>query len=117
MLSVAKPILQQTIKSILGGQEVAKTFEEAYLQTLPLSDLDNIEDAGVKKEVKKQMEDTAEMFGKMCAAGLDKAITQKLTDAIDSYVKSIGIVATVTTVVSPAGPCTGALSPTDFNIL
>lgn len=117
MLSTAKPILQTTIKSILGGQEVAKVFEEAYLQTLPLADVDEMEDGDAKTEAKKQMENTAEMFGKMCAAGLDKAITQKLTNAIDSYVKSIGILATVTTVTSPVGPCTGVLSPTDFTIL
>lgn len=117
MLSTAKPILQQTIKSILSGPDVAKTFEEAYLQTLPSADIDEMTDESAKQEAKQQIQDTAEMFGKMCAAGLDKAITQKLTDAIDTYVKSIGITATVTAVTSPVGPCTGALSPTDFHIL
>ena len=105
MLSTAKPKLQMDIKMALSSSKTAKVFENALLSTFP-----DIDDENGGKEI-------AEMFGKLCAKGLASALAQPITDAIDSYVKQIGILATPTALVSPVGPVAGAISPIDFQIL
>lgn len=105
MLSTAKSKLQMDIKTALSGDKTAKVFEDALLSTFPDVDDDN----GGK--------DMAKMFGKICAKGMASVLAQPLTDAIDAYVKEIGIMITPTALVSPVGPVTGAISPTDVQIL
>jgi hypothetical protein len=104
MLSTAKPILQLDIQNALNSSSTQKVFENALLSIFPDIDDDN--------EGKKM----AEMFGKLCAKGLASALSQPLTDAIDKYVKEIGIMIAPKTLMSPMGPVTGAIAPTDVNI-
>ena len=105
MLSVAKPKLMLDIKSALSDSKTAKVFEEALKSTFPDITDDN------------KGNDTAKMFGKICAKGLAAVLAQPLTDAIDNYVKQMGIIVTPTTLISPMGPVTGVIKPTDVQIL
>jgi len=105
MLSTAKPKLKLDIEMALKDDKVAKVFEKALLSTFP----DISDENGAN--------DTAQAFGKLCAKGMATALAQPLTDAIDAYVKEIGILATPTALVSPVGPVSGAMPMTDFQIM
>lgn len=105
MLSIAKPKLKLDIQMALKDDRVAKVFEEALLSTFPDIDGDN------------GANDIASDFGKLCAKGLASALAQPITDAVDAYVKEIGIIITPTTLISPMGPVSGVIQPTDVQIL
>ncbi len=105
MLSVAKPKLQLDIDAALRSDKVAKVFENALLSTFP----DVSDENGAH--------DIAEAFGKLCARGLSSALAQPITNAIDAYVKEIGLQIKPTFLVSPAGPVTGTIIPTEVKVL
>lgn len=105
MLSTAKPKLKTDIEMALKSDKVAKVFENALLSTFP----DISDENGAQ--------DTAEVFGKLCAKGLSSALAQPITDAVDAYVKEIGLMITPMTLVSPVGPVSGAIQPTEVKVL
>ena len=89
----------------LKSDKVAKVFENALLSTFP----DISDENGAQ--------DIAEAFGKLCAKGLSSALAQPITDAVDAYVKEIGLLITPTTLISPVGPVTGVIQPTEVTVL
>ena len=105
MLSVAKLKLKTDIEIALKSDKVAKVFENALLSTFP----DVNDENGAH--------DIAEAFGKLCAKGLSSALSQPITDAVDAYVKEIGLQITPTLLVSPAGPVTGSILPIEVKVL
>lgn len=105
MLSTAKPKLKLDIEMALKSDKVAKVFENALLSTFPDIDDDN------------GAQDIAEAFGKLCAKGLATALSQPIADAVDAYTKEIGLLITPTTLVSPVGPVTGVIQPTEVKVL
>ena len=121
MLSTEKPILEQKLKQILynAAKSAGKTASyEAYM-----TQLGNDPDVGkYNDEAKKSIEDAADKFSKKFAEEFAKELSKDLpgemATAIYNFVKGIGIMATVMpTVVSPMGPCSGVMSPTDFTIM
>ena len=105
MLSTAKPKLKIDIEMALKSDRVAKVFENALLSTFP----DISDESGAQ--------DIAEAFGKLCAKGLSSVLAQPIADAVDAYVKEIGLLITPTTLVSPVGPVTGVIQPTEVKVL
>ncbi len=105
MLSIAKLKLQLDISRALRSDKVAKVFENALLSTFPVVNDEN------------GAHDMAESFGKLCANGLSSALAQPITDAVDDYVKEIGLQITPTMLMSPTGPVTGSINPIDVKVL
>lgn len=100
-----KDKLKLDITNMLNSDKVTKVFENAVLSMFPTMTNDEKADSG--------SEDIAKMFGSICAKGLSNALAGPLADAIDIYVKGIGITITPKTLTCPVGPVTGAIAPTD----
>lgn len=100
MLSVEKTIFEAKLKMIL-----TKAAQKAFESTI-----DSCGDGKTDNEVNVQIKKTALKFGQAFA---DEA-SGDLADAIMSFIKSAGINITYvpTTLVSPTGPVTGALTIT-----
>lgn len=103
MLSVAKAKLQLDIFNALRDDKVKKAFAVALKSTFP--------------DIVDGCDDIADQFGEIAAKGLSSALAQPLTDAIDAYVKEIDLVITPTALISPVGPVSGVISPTDVQVL
>ena len=96
-LAGAKPKLEQ---------DLYKAFNDAYL-----SQFQSNPDAGkYSGEAQNSVKESADKFA--------KELSKTMAQAIYDFVKEIGIQATLSgTVISPSGPCTGALPPTSFTIM
>lgn len=95
-LSAAKPKLEK---------DLYKAFYDAYTSQFS----SNSEAGKHSGDAQKVIEDGADKFA-------DK-LSKSMAQAIYDFVKEIGIQATLSgTVISPSGPCTGALPPTSFTI-
>ena len=103
MLSVAKAKLQSDVFNALRDDKVKKALALAFKSTFP--------------DLTDGCDDIADQFGEIAAKGLSNALAQPLTDAIDAYVKEIDIIITPTALVCPVGPVSGAISPSDVQIL
>ncbi len=106
MLSTALPILKQDVYKILKDDSVAECFTKALLTTFPAS-VNNDPDC---------ME-IADNFGKVAAQYLAGTLTSPLCDAIDKYIKEIGIQIVPKKLTSPLGPVSGVISPEEVKIL
>jgi hypothetical protein len=96
-LAGAKPKLEQ---------DLYKAFNDAYMSQFSM----NVEAGKYMGESQKCLEDAADKFA--------KELSKSMAQAIYDFVKEIGIQATLSgTVISPSGPCTGALPPTSFTIM
>ena len=105
MLIDSKPKLQQDIYDILK-----KSMYEAYMSTF---DKDADINSVIKNRVKNDMMDTAKKYAETFA----NTACEPMAEAIYEFVKSIGIIATPTSLVSPHGPVTGAINANDHKIL
>lgn len=112
MLSTAKPILQNDLKSILE-----KAAYDAYME---LYQKNKVSEAKSDSDTKDAHEKIAKAFSKTFAS---KAAAPVAT-AIHDFVKEIGISCTIPpSVISPitpfipGGPCSGTIPPTSFTIL
>ena len=105
MLSTAKPKLKLDIEMALKSDEVAKVFENALLSTFPVINDEN------------GAQDMAEAFGQLCAKGLATALSQPITDAVDAYVKEIGLLITPMALAGSMGPVSGTIQPTEVKVL
>lgn len=121
MLSDGKPILEQKLKQML--HDAAKKAGEVASYDAYMTQLGSDPDAGkYNNEMKTSMEKAAEKFSKKFAEEFAKEFSKDLPKdmaaAIYDFVKGIGIMATIMpTVISPMGPCSGAMAPTDFTIM
>lgn len=104
MLSTAIKPLKKELFDILTGDEVKKAFENALLSTFP-SESQNCETTQY----------IAESFGDIAASYLG-AIASPLAEAIDRYVREIGITLTPRGLVGTHGPVTGTTDPSTFTI-
>lgn len=87
MLSTAKPVLQVKLNKILY-QGLYEAFKATFMTA----------------DIGEDGEDMAVQFAKKGS----NAMAKDLTDAIDEYVKQIGITITPTTLIAPpSGPVTG----------
>jgi len=103
MLSTAKIKLKMDILNTFKDKAVVEAFSKALESTFP-----------DKTDTSK---DIADQFGKIAANAMAVAVAPKLCDAVDAFVKEIGILITPTALVSPVGPVSGVISPTDVQIL
>jgi carbamate kinase len=97
MLIDAKEILRVKLLQIL---------QDAYMTQFSPNSVTELSmfDADVKKSYEAQ------------ALKFAEAAAEPMANAMYDFVRSAGITATITTVTSPAGPCTGVISPVDFKI-
>lgn len=102
MLSDAKKPLEDAIYEALKN-----ALYEAYMSQINEDGNANLLDA-----MKNHMSKASMNFSEKAAS----EAAPKIADAIYDFVKAIGITATPTTLMSPSGPVTGAINPTDFQI-
>ena len=119
MLSTNKPSMDNKLKKLYNVFEDAAY--EAFLKSEGYDDVDSqIDDLELqnkpnKSEIKKKMEDTAKTFSDEFVKQLkDGKVLETISDEIDKHVKSIKLMISVPTllptIISPMGPCTGALT-------
>lgn len=107
MLSTAIETLKKDVFDAIKSDKVAKSFETALLSTFPP---ESEQDADCKK--------MAKTFGELAAGYLAGALATPLSKAIDKFVKDAGIQITIPpSVVSPHGPCSGSIPPSNVKIL
>ena len=106
MLSQALQPLKTDIENALNSPETAKAFEVALLTTFGP---DSVDEEDFKK--------VAEMFGKVAAKKLSKSLSGPIGDAIDKYVKQIGLLITPSDLTTALGPVAGVINPTDVQVL
>lgn len=106
MLSTAIVKLKQSIFDSIRSDKTAECFTKALLTTFPAS-VNNDPDCNK----------IAENFGKVAARYLAGALTTRICDAVDDYVKEIGIQITPTKLISPHGPVSGTITPDEVSIL
>lgn len=104
MLSTALKPLKEDIFNILTGEDAKEAFKKALLATFP-TDSQNCETSQF----------IAESFGNIAASYLG-ALASPLAEAIDKYVKEIGITLTPQGLTAPNGPVSGSTGPTSFKI-
>lgn len=87
-------------------QDIAKVFYDAYRSQLTEPSEGGISLIEDTSGIDKSLKDQADKIGKGMA------------QAIHDYVTQMSISVTLSgTVISPSGPCTGAIPPTSFQIL
>lgn len=106
MLSTALTPFKKELFNILTGEDVKKAFSNALTATFP-ADSQNCETTQF----------IADSYGDIVASYLG-AIAGPIADAIDKYIKEIGItlVASKAALSAPNGAVTGTASPTSFTI-
>lgn len=106
MLSTAITPLKQDLFNILTSEDTKIAFKNAITSTFPSNSKNN-----------SDFEKFADSFGEIAAKYLG-ALAEPLSQAIDKYVKQIGIQITIPeTVISPNGPCSGIINTTDVKII
>ena len=119
MLSTNKPSMDNKLKKLYDVFEDAAY--EAFLKSEGYDDVDDqidgmeLQNKPNKSEIKKKMEDSAKTFSDEFVKQLkDGKVLETISDEIDKHVKSIKLMISVPTllptIVSPVGPCTGALT-------
>lgn len=119
MLSTNKPSMDNKLKKLYNVFEDAAY--EAFLKSEGYDDVDSqidgleLQNKPNKSEIKKKMEDTAKTFSDEFVKQLkDGKVLETISDEIDKHVKSIKLMISVPTllptIISPMGPCTGALT-------
>lgn len=119
MLSTNKPTMDKNLKALYDV--LYDAAYEGYLKAEGYDDVDsNIDDLEIqnkpdKSEIKGKMEDTAELFADEFVKQLkDGSFLETISDEIDTHVKAIKLMISVPTlmptIISPMGPCTGALT-------
>ena len=119
MLSINKPTMDKNLKALYDV--LYDAAYEGYLKAEGYDDVDsNIDDLEIqnkpdKSEIKGKMEDTAELFADEFVKQLkDGSFLETISDEIDTHVKAIKLMISVPTlmptIISPMGPCTGALT-------
>jgi hypothetical protein len=87
-------------------QDIAKAFYDAYKSQLNEPNEGGVSLIEDSSGIDKSLKDQADKIGKGMA------------QAIHDYVTQMSISVTLSgTVISPSGPCTGAIPPTSFQIL
>ena len=128
MLSVNKPIMQQTFSNMLleNTGMFYKAAYDAYMASM--SDIEDASDedpdlnakiSEVNSEMNKLKEKKSKEFAKAFVKSLkDAGFDTTLADQIDQHVKSMQLMITmlpqgIATIISPVGPCTGAMVISD----
>ena len=128
MLSVNKPLMQQTFSNMLL-ENTGMFYKAAY--DAYMASMNDIEDASdedpdlnakiseVNSEMNKLKEKKSKEFAKAFVKSLkDAGFDTTMTDQIDQHVKSMQLMITMlpqglATIISPMGPCTGAMVISD----
>lgn len=126
MLSVNKPLMDQKLNALYNVLENAAY--KAYYNQLK-SKFDNsktdIQDSEISKIVASEniklenemKNDAAQFANDFCNALKQGKFIETISDEIDGHVKAIKLMinvpALLPTIISPMGPCTGALSITE----
>lgn len=128
MLSVNKPIMQQTFSNMLL-ENTGMFYKAAY--DAYMASMNDIEDASdedpdlnakiseVNSEMNKLKDKKSKEFAKAFVTSLkDAGFDTTLADQIDQHVKSMQLMITMlpqglATIISPMGPCTGAMVISD----
>lgn len=108
MLSVAITPLKMDIFNALKSKECQEAFAKALMSTVP-------GDCGNDPEAIEM----ANKYGEIAAGYLAGALATPLAEAIDKYVKSIGLMITPTALISPptGGPVTGVITTQEVQVL
>lgn len=104
MLSTAIKPFKKELFNILTSDEVKQAFKNALLSTFP-AEAKNCETTDY----------IANAFGDIAASYLG-AIADPLADAIDKYIREIGITLTPQGLVGTHGPVSGTTGPSTFKI-
>ena len=104
MLSTAIKPFKKELFDVLTSDVVKQAFENALLATFP-TESQNCETTQY----------IAESFGDVAASYLG-AIAEPLADAIDKYIREIGITLTPQGLVGTHGPVSGTTGPSTFTI-
>lgn len=128
MLSVNKPLMQQTFSNMLL-ENTGMFYKAAY--DAYMASMNDIEDASdedpdlnakileVNSEMNKLKEKKSKEFAKAFVKSLkDTGFDTTMADQIDQHVKSMQLMITMlpqglATIISPMGPCTGAMVISD----
>lgn len=128
MLSVNKPLMQQTFSNMLL-ENTGMFYKAAY--DAYMASMNDIEDAydedpdlnakilEVNSEMNKLKEKKSKEFAKAFVKSLkDAGFDTTMADQIDQHVKSMQLMITMlpqglATIISPMGPCTGAMVISD----
>lgn len=98
-LKTAKPILQQ---------DLYNAFYDAYMEQYKSNSVTEL--SSMDAEINIAFQNQAKKFSKV--------LSEEMAQAIYDFVMEINIQATISgEIVSPSGPCSGTIPPSNFNII